>query len=113
MFVCVLDCGDLEELDELELFSDETQLNNGGAAMTAYARMQFAEMSDIERQELKKALLQYCELDTLAMVMIYEGWRDLVGWVVNLRSQMSSVVPIYLVIQPRVIIAKKFSRGGS
>ena len=68
-----------EELDELELFSDETQLNNGGAAMTAYARMQFAEMSDIERQELKKALLQYCELDTLAMVMIYEGWRDLVG----------------------------------
>ena len=66
-----------EELDELELFSDETQLNNGGAAMTAYARMQFAEMSDIERQELKKALLQYCELDTLAMVMIYEGWKDL------------------------------------
>ncbi|MDA1021705.1 MAG: DUF2779 domain-containing protein, partial [Cyanobacteria bacterium] len=65
-----------EELDKLELFSDETQLNNGGAAMTAYARMQFAEMSDIERQELKKALLQYCELDTLAMVMIYEAWRE-------------------------------------
>jgi len=65
-----------EELDELELFSDEIQLNNGGAAMAAYARMQFSEMSDLERQELTKALLKYCELDTLAMVMIYEAWRE-------------------------------------
>jgi hypothetical protein len=37
-------------------------------------------MSDYERQEIKKALLKYCELDTLAMamVMIYEGWKDIV-----------------------------------
>jgi hypothetical protein len=67
-----------QELDELELFSDETQLNNGGAAMAAYARMQFSEMSVIERNELTKSLLKYCELDTLAMVMIYEAWREII-----------------------------------
>lgn len=61
---------------------DSTILNNdeireGGAAMTAYARMQFEEMSDEERNEIRKALMKYCELDTLAMVMIYEGWMDM------------------------------------
>ncbi|GAB6153615.1 hypothetical protein JCM17380_23650 [Desulfosporosinus burensis] len=50
----------------------------GGAALTAYARMQFEEMSKYERTEIEKALLKYCELDTLAMVMIYEGWKDLI-----------------------------------
>jgi len=43
--------------------------------MTAYARMQFSEMSPKEREKLKPGLLRYCELDTLAMVMLHEGWR--------------------------------------
>lgn len=34
-------------------------------------------ISDFERNELKKALLKYCELDTLAMVMIVEALRDM------------------------------------
>ena len=29
-------------------------------------------MSEKERAEITKGLLKYCELDTLAMVMIYE-----------------------------------------
>lgn len=45
--------------------------------MAAYARMQFEEMGEFERNEIRKALLKYCELDTLAMVMIYEGWREM------------------------------------
>jgi hypothetical protein len=69
-----------------ELFKDESEhdyelimseieiINNGGAAMTAYAKLQFQEMSLYERQEIEAALLQYCELDTLAMVMICEAW---------------------------------------
>ena len=40
----------------------------------AYAKMQFEHMSDYERSELQAGLLKYCELDTLAMVMIYEAW---------------------------------------
>lgn len=63
---------------DLALLSDSDELREGGAAMTAYARMQFEEMSDYERNEITQALLKYCELDTLAMVMIYEGWRDLI-----------------------------------
>ncbi|HNX29870.1 MAG TPA: DUF2779 domain-containing protein [Syntrophomonadaceae bacterium] len=59
------------------LMSDSEALRDGGAAMTAYARMQFEEMSEYEREEISRALLQYCELDTMAMVMIYEGWREM------------------------------------
>ena len=55
---------------------DVGELRDGGAAMTAYARMQFTEMSDTERDVLRIALLKYCELDTLAMVMIFEAWRE-------------------------------------
>jgi hypothetical protein len=56
--------------------SDENELNQGGAALTAYGRMQFSEMSDYERNELSNGLLRYCELDTFAMVMIVEAWMD-------------------------------------
>lgn len=62
----------------MELLSDNDELKDGGAALTAYARLQFEEMSDYERTELIKALLKYCELDTMAMVMIYEGWREFI-----------------------------------
>ena len=69
------------DLEVVELLSEETQLKNGGAALMAYARMQFEVMSDYERKELEQALLKYCELDTLAMVMIVEGWRDMLSMV--------------------------------
>lgn len=60
------------------LLSDTDELKDGGAALTAYARMQFEDMSDYERSEIRDALLKYCELDTLAMVMIFEGWKDII-----------------------------------
>ena len=67
---------DVSDKDYILLNND--QLRDGGAAMTAYAMLQFTEMSDYERSEIEKALLKYCELDTFAMVMIYEGWKDMV-----------------------------------
>jgi len=42
----------------------------------AYAKMQFEHMSNYEHNELQAGLLKYCELDTLAMVMIYEAWNN-------------------------------------
>ncbi len=63
-----------------ELLSEDDELANGGAALTAYGRMQFSEMSAVERKELSNGLLRYCELDTFAMVMIYEAWRE---WLVK------------------------------
>ena len=51
---------------------DINKLNNGGDALTAYAKIQYLEMSSQERKIVKESLLKYCELDTLAMVIIYE-----------------------------------------
>lgn len=56
-------------LDDIEI-EDSESVANGGAALMAYAKMQF---SDGEMLcALEKALLTYCELDTLAMVFIWE-----------------------------------------
>jgi hypothetical protein len=53
----------------------DEELANGGAAMAAYARLQFEKLGNEERRRLSAALLKYCELDTLAMAMIWESWR--------------------------------------
>ena len=60
-----------ETLSEIEGIAD------GGAALTAYAKLQYQDMSDKERDEITEGLLKYCELDTLAMVMIYEHFREI------------------------------------
>ncbi|MBT4033815.1 MAG: DUF2779 domain-containing protein [Candidatus Marinimicrobia bacterium] len=67
--------GDLD-LNQDELILEDANIQEGGAAMMAYAKMQFTDMTDEEREALRNALLQYCELDTLAMVMIYEHWES-------------------------------------
>jgi len=62
---------------EDELASDDSPaIADGGAAMTAYLRMQFTDVLPTERDAVRKWLLCYCELDTLAMVMVYEAWRE-------------------------------------
>lgn len=53
-------------------------ISDGGAALTAYSKLQFVDMSVEERDIIKKSLLKYCELDTLAMVMIYEHLKTLI-----------------------------------
>jgi len=51
------------------------EVTDGGAAMDAFARMR--ETADpTERKQLRRALLDYCELDTLAMVRILEKVRE-------------------------------------
>ena len=70
-----------ENWDILELENNLSDLENiadGGAALTAYSKLQFEDMSEKERKEITKALLKYCELDTLAMVMLVEHFmKDL------------------------------------
>ena len=61
---------------EERLLTNGSELKNGGAALMAYAKMQFEHMSNYEHNELQAGLLKYCELDTLAMVMIYEAWTN-------------------------------------
>ena len=66
------------DVNDFELLNGNDEIREGGATLAALLR-QFEEMSDIERNEIRKALLKYCELDTFAMVMIYEGWKELTG----------------------------------
>ncbi|MDX1544891.1 MAG: hypothetical protein R3214_13190 [Christiangramia sp.] len=50
-----------------------------GAALTAYRKLRYTDMPEEERQEIKNSLLKYCELNTFAMVMIYEHLRELIS----------------------------------
>ncbi|MFQ3182701.1 MAG: hypothetical protein ACI9Z4_002315 [Polaribacter sp.] len=65
--------------DEIETrLSDIENIDDGGAALTAYGKIQYTDMSEKERQDISDALKRYCELDTLAMVMIYEHLKSIV-----------------------------------
>lgn len=64
-----------EVVDALEV-DDDLEIAQGGAATTAYARLQFEDIAPQERRSIEAALLRYCELDTLAMVMILDAWRE-------------------------------------
>lgn len=63
-----------EEIEES--LSEIEEIANGGAALIAYSKLQYTDMKDSEINELTKALLKYCELDTLAMVMIFEHFKN-------------------------------------
>ena len=63
------------ETDLEENISDIENIADGGAALTAYAKLQYVDMPSKERNEITQGLLKYCELDTLAMVMIYEHFK--------------------------------------
>lgn len=65
-----------EELDEA--FSGFEEVADGGAAMMAYAKLQFFNTSPEQRTAIRNGLLKYCELDTLAMVMLWEFWTEMV-----------------------------------
>lgn len=53
-----------------------SELQHSGAAMAAYARLQYEDLDDVQRNCIQDALLRYCELDTLAMVMAVQAWQD-------------------------------------
>jgi hypothetical protein len=63
-----------KEQDALDAALAAPELQDGGAAMAAYARLQHEDMDQGDRRSIEKALLRYCELDTLAMVMAVQSW---------------------------------------
>lgn len=68
---------DDEMLDKY--FGGFDEVKDGGAAMTAYGLLQYSQISDTLREQLRDGLLRYCELDTMAMVMLVEGLMDKAG----------------------------------
>lgn len=66
--------------DEKELAfegTEDLEVKNGGAALVAYAYLQYVDLPSSDRNKIIDALYRYCELDTLAMVMIYEGLKNI------------------------------------
>jgi hypothetical protein len=60
-----------EQTSEME--DDEIiEINNGGLALIAYAKVQNEKMNPNKIKKYLEALLKYCELDTLAMVMVFQ-----------------------------------------
>lgn len=59
-----------------ELTYEGMDVADGTAAMDAWSKM-LAEIDPENRKELRNALLEYCRLDTLAMVRIFEFVRDI------------------------------------
>jgi hypothetical protein len=59
-----------------ELNYENLEINAGGLASTAYDRLAF-ETDLISIAEIRNNLLEYCKLDTLAMVKILEKLESL------------------------------------
>jgi hypothetical protein len=59
-----------EEEDSAEA---QSFIANGGAAIIAFDQLQQAGLAATERDRISRELLRYCELDTLAMVMVYQS----------------------------------------
>jgi hypothetical protein len=67
--------GDSVDLED----EDEVGVTDGVGAMRAYQDMLFGMNRDNPaiRDSMRDSLLRYCELDTAAMVMIWEYWKNL------------------------------------
>jgi hypothetical protein len=66
------------DLDHLsDYFEEDEELAEGGAAAMAYGKLQYTSLSKPEREAVKTALLKYCELDTLAMVIAFWHMEEL------------------------------------
>lgn len=57
--------------------ADLESIKNGAAALMAYSLCQSEACDDSQLQAIGKGLRQYCELDTLAMVMIFQAFTHL------------------------------------
>lgn len=70
-----------KHLPPIELLESAEAVNEGTGAMRAYEDMLFGlnKHNTEIKEAYAQALLRYCKLDTLAMVIIWEHWRNLKG----------------------------------
>ena len=62
-----------QEIEHLEEDQETIEVRDGAMAMIAYSKVQNENLSIKSKEGYKEALLKYCELDTLAMVMVFEA----------------------------------------
>lgn len=65
-----------ETLKKIKIYEEAEAITEGGGAMMAYQEMMFGSSKNDPtiREAWKKLLLQYCELDTMAMVIVWTHW---------------------------------------
>jgi len=65
--------------DQIEIYEQTEVVNDGTGAMRAYFEIMFGDFKDNQkiRENWRDLLLQYCELDTMAMVIIWTHWIKL------------------------------------
>ncbi len=56
-------------------YGDLDGVSDGGMAVEAYKEILLPGTTDVRKQEIEEQLLTYCELDTLALVRIWEKFR--------------------------------------
>jgi hypothetical protein len=56
---------------------DHLEIQDGGMASNEFLRVTFGGVSDGENKEVRRRLLEYCCLDTIGMVQIVNGLRQL------------------------------------
>jgi hypothetical protein len=68
-------------LPKLVINGIELDVANGTDAMMAYQEMLYGTNKNTPqfKDAIQKSLLEYCRLDTLAMVIIWEHWNDLIN----------------------------------
>ncbi|WP_404424271.1 DUF2779 domain-containing protein [Nibricoccus sp. IMCC34717] len=67
-----------QTLSKLEIFDQAEVVNEGTGAMRAYQEMLYGagRRAEDAKEAWRKLLLQYCGLDTMAMVMIWKHWTS-------------------------------------
>jgi hypothetical protein len=72
----ILDPYDTLATKVLETDVDEDVVKGGTDAMRAYQRIRMENnLNTVQKDEIRRQLLEYCKLDTMAMVIIWEHWR--------------------------------------
>jgi hypothetical protein len=61
----------------LRALQPDIKVGRGTEAMVTFGKILSGSLKEIAKERALDALLQYCELDTLAMVMIYQHWQKL------------------------------------
>jgi len=60
--------------DMSDAYKELEGVQNGGQAMNVYANM--SKLDDVEKERMRNSLLEYCKLDTLAMVRVLGKLRE-------------------------------------
>ena len=64
------------DFDDSDIWNDEKQINCGGISKLDYVLLQAGRFNKLHTEAIRLASLEYCKLDTLAMVRIWEYFRN-------------------------------------